>query len=248
MMTQNGHEVPESILVKIQKLLALSESANEHEAAAAASKAQELLFKHELSISDLEGVEANAKPVREEQLVVNEGHRGVNWKLKVLDAVVKTSMCRYLVSWYTLRPNRTVTKAYIIGRPADIEMAKYTFNFLRTELERLATAYVASYTGPWHGITVRNSWLMGAATGVSVKLNAEFDARRESSKKSTALIVNKETAIKEFMEREYPNLKGSYSSTTGDIARSAYTDGYQTGRQLGTARALSDSGSNKRLE
>lgn len=249
MMTPNGHEVPDKVFVRIQKLLALSTSSNENEAALAAAKAQELLFAYELEMSDVEGMDVDDKPVVQDIITVNEGHRGVNWKMTVFTTVVRTSMCRDLVSYYTPYPNHTITKGYIIGRPADIAMAKYTFNFLVSELERLARDYVNRYTGTDHRTRVRNSWLMGAASGVASKLNAEFNARRGESKGSFALVVNKDAAISVWMKEHYPRLGGTYSSSTPDYYNSgAYEAGYETGKNLGTARALGDGSETKRLK
>ena len=45
--------VDQNLLEKISKLLALTSSPNEHEAALAAEKAAELLAKHNLSVADL---------------------------------------------------------------------------------------------------------------------------------------------------------------------------------------------------
>ncbi|MFR2890971.1 MAG: DUF2786 domain-containing protein, partial [Clostridium butyricum] len=44
----------EDIILKIQKLLALSKSSNENEAQNAMLKAQQLLIKHKLSLKDVE--------------------------------------------------------------------------------------------------------------------------------------------------------------------------------------------------
>jgi hypothetical protein len=244
----NGHEVPENVLMKIQKLLALSTSSNENEAALAAAKAQELMFRYELATADVNGIEIDVEPVQKsDKVTINEGHRGVNWKMDVMGALVNTSFCKWVVGWYTPRPNFTKTTATIIGRPHDIDVVKYTFNYLVAELERLATAYTAAYVGPWHKITVRNSWLMGASAGVSSRLFTEFRERQSESEQSKALVINKQAAVSEFYNKTYGTNLGSYSSQEGATARSAFNAGYNTGKQLGTARAIGDGSATKRI-
>lgn len=248
MLNTQGVEVPEKILVRIQKLLALGTSSNENEAAAAAAKAQELLLKYELEMSQVEGVVVDGKPVQEDRIVINDGHRGVNWKMTVFTAVAETSMCRPLVSWYTYAANRTRTTGFLIGKTADIEMAKYTFNFLVAELERLGDKYVREYSGYEHRTRVRNSWFLGAAAGVAQKLRFEFNERRGESQEMFALVLHKDAALQEYMAQHYPKLGGSWSSSTGDyLDAGAYRDGHETGRSLGSRRALGDGSETKRL-
>jgi len=248
MMHQNGTEVPDNVVAKIQKLLALSHSSNEHEAALAAAKAQDLMFRYELATADVNGVEVDVQPVgKSGTVIINEGHRGVNWKMDLMGAIVNTSFCKWIVNWHTPRPNFTRTTATIIGRPGDIDVVTYTFNYLVGELERLSGEYTAAYVGSYHKITVRNSWLMGAAAGVSSKLNAEYRARQGETEQTKALVVNKMGAVKEFFDVTYGTKLGSYSSTNGMQASSAFNAGYTTGKQLGTARAIGDGSATPRL-
>lgn len=241
-------EVPEAIIARIKKLQALSQNnANENEAAAAAAKMQDLLFKYEVEMSQVDGFELDAKPVGQERgVVINEGHRGVNWKVPLFTVVAETSLCTPLVSWYTPRPNFTRTNGTLIGRPGDIEMAKFTFNYLVAELERLVIVYLNGYNGYEHKTRARNSWLMGASAGVGRKLRTEFNSRRSESTTSFDLVVKRDAGLQAYMKEHYPKL-GTYGSSVPDLDNASYNRGFETGRNLGVGRGIGDGGATKRI-
>jgi hypothetical protein len=241
--------IPEKVLTRLKKLQALaSNNTNENEAAVAVARMQALLFEHELSVEDIDGFEVDDKPVSEDKVTILEGHRGVQWRTNVFTAVATTSLCRILMSWSTPRPNVTRTVGWLIGKPADIEMAKFTFNYLVNELERLVVVYLETYSGWEHKTRARNSWLLGASIGVSKKLRSEFNERKGDSPKAFDLIVRKDAALDAYMADHYANLKGSYSTSGAEyIDRSAFNSGYDTGRQLGTRRGIESSSSTKQI-
>jgi hypothetical protein len=248
-MNGNGQPIPDSVFARIKKLANLAtNNSNEHEAALAASKMQKMLFDYELSMADIDNVDLDEKPVEESKIVILEGHRGVQWRTNVFISVARTSLCRVLIGWFTPRPNVTRTTGYLIGRPADVEMAKFTFTYLINELERLVLVYLETYSGWEHKTRARNSWLLGASVGVSKKLNSEFNERKSESPKAFDLIVKKDAALDVFMAERYPNLKGSYSTSGAEyVDRAAYAAGYETGRQLGARRGIEASSSVKQI-
>lgn len=72
----------QKLVERIKKLLALSESSNENEAAIAAQKAQELLVLHNLELSDLSESDNEIKEVN-----IEESSKISNWKLSLADGV-----------------------------------------------------------------------------------------------------------------------------------------------------------------
>lgn len=87
-----------SLLGKIKKLLALSESPNENEAYAAARKAQMLMAAHGVESADLksipEGSELDEPLVNE--IIENFGQRVTGWKFSLLDAICRVNYCKCL--------------------------------------------------------------------------------------------------------------------------------------------------------
>ena len=58
----------EKIIERIKKLLELSKSSNEHEAAIAASRAAELMMDHQISEAEIHSSSVRAEPVVEEMI------------------------------------------------------------------------------------------------------------------------------------------------------------------------------------
>jgi hypothetical protein len=87
-----------SLLGKIKKLLALSESPNENEAYSAAQKAQILMATHGVESADLKSVPEGSEL---DEPLVNEmieyfGQRVTGWKFSLLDAICRVNYCKCL--------------------------------------------------------------------------------------------------------------------------------------------------------
>lgn len=111
------------IAEKIRRLLALSKSSNEHEAAAAAAKAQDLLHRYNLSVDQ---VDAAQRPDYGREIVDignNAGWRGV------LLHVIATPNTAQVIS---LGGGRYA----VIGQPHTIEVVRYLYEYLSREIER----------------------------------------------------------------------------------------------------------------
>lgn len=135
-------DVPERIIDQIRKLQALSGSSNEHEAALAASKAEELLQKYRLTIADL----AVNDPALDEAVELGEvvdipSGRGINfrWKVELLFALARYNFCKALISNYG-----THRRMMIIGRKTDTEVVRFLFDILTRQLEAWSLAYPVS--------------------------------------------------------------------------------------------------------
>ena len=136
------------IIEKIQKLLALGTSPNEHEAAAALAKAQSLMEEYDLSMMDLEHRKADDGSILEtDGEVYSVQGKPEAWREKVAKAVAKTSDCWVLSKGQKPVVNPKTGKTswgeahYLIGRKRDVELATYGIDFMLRELQRLADMY-----------------------------------------------------------------------------------------------------------
>src|ERR1700756_3031142 len=83
----------DKIMDKIRKVLAMSTSANEHEAAAFAAKVQSMLAEHNLSLSDIEDKGDNG----DESIVIDNEEKTTPypWRRPVAQGVAKMYFCEY---------------------------------------------------------------------------------------------------------------------------------------------------------
>ena len=117
---------------KIAKLLELAKSeANEHEAIAAAMKAQELLAKYELSEDDIIREEINDS-IYEEQV---DDVSSTYWDRLLAKAVADNFRCKCFLSYSGW--GRRVGKVVFYGYTRDIAVATTTYRFLKAVAEKL---------------------------------------------------------------------------------------------------------------
>src|SRR4029077_4566600 len=156
-------------LEKAKKLLRLSQSTNPHEAALAASRAQEIIdrFKIESISLDLEDKQSAPKPdepikdFRADPL--DDSGRAETWKYRLASEIAKQNQCKL----YSCRG------ICIIGRPSDATAVRYLCAWLSREIERLARSHCAGY-----GRNYFNNFRIGAAETVARRLAEQAEARR----------------------------------------------------------------------
>lgn len=109
------------IILKIKKLLALSESSNEYEAKLAMLKAQELLAKHKLSLKEVEEHEnIDIKVMAKE---TNITFRKAKWKANLADVIAENFNC-----YKYFHTNRTHTIVFL-GKDEDVIVCKIVFEY-----------------------------------------------------------------------------------------------------------------------
>ena len=128
----------ELIIDKIRKLIALSKSPNEHEAASAAAKAQALLLEHNIAAATL--TEGKSPPgfATDDQYVT----WGENWKGYVCSAIALLYLCRYIGTPYVV-PNsaRQIHQHSFVGLPHNAIVAREIARYVVEAIERVAALH-----------------------------------------------------------------------------------------------------------
>ena len=118
------------IIDKIKKLLSLSKSDNEHEAANAAAAAAGLMAQHQISIATLGEDDGDTiDDTLGTFYVDNSASRKVVWKGSIAFGVAASFGCQY----YWSGPHPTM-----VGRKGDVDAVKYIYAYLVREVNRLA--------------------------------------------------------------------------------------------------------------
>lgn len=108
------------VLDKIKKLLRLGQSSNPHEAALAIERAFEIASRHNIELASIDLDE-------EERRIVHEYHR-VGCRLSLDRKLILGIVLNYFNVGVVMCHARE--SVCFIGRPSDIEIAKYVFEFL----------------------------------------------------------------------------------------------------------------------
>jgi hypothetical protein len=226
MADDNGNDVR----IKIKKLLDLTGSPNEHEAALAMERVQTLLEKYSLTMSEIEGVSDEDNSIVDVIFIDGIG-RAPKWQSHLWAGISAAFDCTpyYSRSWDGSKKWR------IVGHEMDIEAAKATFEYLRRIVD------IATDSHLWHlasdpdeivkGVhptRARASFGVGFVSTVVQRVKQRRLDRLSQDCKTQALVFNKQAKVDKFVKETVPNLKPGGRERN----RSDY-DSYHAGRKAG---------------
>lgn len=163
---KNGGE-SDRILDKVKKLMALGQSGNEHEAAAALRKAERLLRRYNLS----PGNKGEKRPFI--RRTIDTGMQRMAVHIRVLATLLETffSVRVVLATQYDPRCDRVHKTIELLGSQENTACAEYCFHFISDRLEYLWDYHKHSITG--NRRTARKSFYLGILSGFRETLERE---------------------------------------------------------------------------
>jgi len=167
---------------KIRKLLELSLSDNEHEAATALRQAMSLMNKHNLNREEVYGQQMT------EHKIETPYYRIPDWYLSLASFMAKTSGC-FLI--YRNSRSDEASKAVITlaGRERDVENTLYLITFLERSLESRVRAYKKKLQS--QEVAYISSWVKSYRYGFITKIYGRIEESRKqffSAENSTGLV------------------------------------------------------------
>lgn len=224
------------IIEKIKKLLALSNSSNEHEAALAAGHAQRLLSEHNLAMAD---IEASHKPDKADKLETAVSKILPKW-LRHLSAGVSSAFdCQAI-------HHPATGKMTFIGVGADVQIAVYTFTYLDRTVRKLCSTYmknhVSSAIANRQRELMRQSYYLGAVSTINGRLREQ---KVQTPVTTGVLVLVKEGLIRQAMN-EIGTIRTMHSRRSY-ISSDAYSRGQNDGGEVGINHGISDASSRHRI-
>jgi hypothetical protein len=168
-----------AILRRVEKLLALSASANAHEAELAIAKSQELLLNHNLSSLQYETDDERVFLVR-----ILEQKRETP-KMRAIARILET----FFVSSIFKKKEGGICLE-IVGSRVNVEIAEYVAAFLEEELENLWIRTQKEHK-QLKGQTAKNSFLLGVARGYIEKVEALNQSYEKATGRALIQLHNK---------------------------------------------------------
>lgn len=220
----------ERIIERVRKLLALSNSSNEHEAALAAAHAQRLLAEHNLAMSELEVQDEGAGEVE-----LEVAKTVPKWLSSLFATVANTFDCFPVVT-----TTHFCSRLRFIGVGEDPGVAACTLQYLMKELRRLASAYLHNLPTCGRKLPsgererVRTSYLLGGVHGVRQAMNAQ---KAQTPTTSRALVPVKDALIRQYKEEHLGQLRNRRSRSS-TVVSAAFHQGRQDGASLQIKPAL----------
>lgn len=206
-----------AIKEKVAKLLALSNSSNENEAAMALAKAQKIILTYKLSIAECL---AAGNTFTDEQIVRDgvpliAATKIAQWQKSITYVLAKHNDCKTL-----LYPSIGVV---IFGRESDIQNVRQMLNYSIAQLWNLSPK--------GKGRIYSDSWYLGAINTISRRLE---DMRREELKAVTTyglVKLNEQSAKVETYISENIKTKSATKSSATIDAR-GYYQGVSDGKKI----------------
>lgn len=223
----------------IQGLQALEKSAkdigNIEEAAAAASKIQEILLKYNLDLEDIPDSEQEYNIENDlfnmsSYIRKNEGGFAVH----LISIIGANSFCKVVIQGNV----SNAQNVYIFGEKHNVESTKRLFNLLVQVLRDIEKSDWPSYTGHLKRGAYRRSFLKGAMMGVHHKMVSQTEEFKSSEK---GLILYDK--VQEKLSSEVNNFFGKSlkPSRKTKVHRDAYRRGVEKGKKVSLGKDLSPS-------
>jgi len=165
----------DEVIERIRKLLALAGgSANEHEAAVAASCAADMMDRYHLERAQVEvGTGERVISPIEDEALGDGADRVVQWRLQLASALAKIHGCR--AYWC-----RGVT---MLGRRDDIRAIGYSYAYLSNEVDLLAEKAWQAQSDKARPRAWKNAFRVGCVDRIAVRLR---EARQREAGPSSA--------------------------------------------------------------
>jgi len=239
----------ERLLKRAEKLLALAESANEHEAALAMQRVRQLYAKY-----NLERLDARREPAHVYCVIDNKQKRIASDESMIFSILNEHFFVRAIyTSLYDAKDLCAYKVVELHGTRENVLMAEYVYHFLKTRLDSLWRDYRRrpGKTG-LAGAKARRSYRLGVLSGFRDKLAqtpaVETTAGAESTSpaQTKALLALADRQLDEFIAARHPRLSTrKWGSGYGD--RDSFAAGKADGRALNLHRGLTHTGGNRGL-
>jgi hypothetical protein len=214
------------VIEKIEKLLALASSSNEHEAKLAAEKAAELLTIYNLTVEQVN--------VSKEKYLTQDCMERL--KSDVKDKYIGSILEKYFFIRiiYHRHFNRDIdtrtTIFQMIGTKTNLKIATFVLSFLNRKFPELFEEYREANMAPGNA---RQSYYLGLHHGLCEQLE-QAKTRAESH---TGLMVVKDAALDKYIDDKI-NPRSASDSSMSNVDRDAITAGKQDGKALKIGRGL----------
>jgi hypothetical protein len=222
----------EKVLLKAKQLLELSNSTYSiNEAANAAYKAQELLERHKLSVADLEATSGllNKEEIVSDKDSLDSMKSKITWKGSLAAQICDINICK---CWWAKKSGKNQLE--IVGRKSDIDVVRFLYNSIVTQVEILSKASLLK--GEGHGKTYSNNFKFGAVSAVISRLRAASNSVRNEYKGTAALVLvnKKEVELSKYIDNL--NLKLRSSKTFSARDDSGFNQGLKAGQSISLAK------------
>lgn len=234
-------EEEERMLKRAEKLLSLAESSNEHEAALAMQRVQQLYAKY-----NLDRIESRRLSTHVYCIIDRKTKRIEAAESMIFSILSDHFFVRVIyASRYDAKDLCTYKVAELMGTPENVAMAEYVFHFLWHKVQDFWKTY-SRMTGK--GARSRRSYMMGVMSGFREKLkDNEREIEQIVTSQSRALIKAADRELEEYVSYRHPKLSSRrWGGGRGD--HDSYSAGVRDGGTITIHKGLTRAAGNLGLK
>jgi len=240
----------ERMMRRVEKLLALATSSNEHEAFLAMERVRDLYLRYNM--------ERLAARTTEDftYCVINTKRQRVSREVQIVFSILSAHYFVEVIQVSTFDPHtcRDLQAYEILGTSRNVKLAEYVYHFLINTLPRLWQAYQSQTAKSQR---LRRSYMIGVLRGFDEKLRKETEWSKDQQSTQPGLVVAAQDTrrclqqfhreLHRFVKTRHPKIirKGAGSTT---LDRDTYAAGVKEGGRLTISHGIaSNSGAARYL-
>ncbi|OGR02405.1 MAG: hypothetical protein A2511_09495 [Deltaproteobacteria bacterium RIFOXYD12_FULL_50_9] len=229
------------MLARVEKLFALAQSANEHEAALAMQKANAILRRY-----NLEQLHRHAA-TDYDYLIINPGSKRIAAHQRLIAAILKDFFYVNVViaRQFEAQSGETLRVIELTGAKENLAVAEYVYHFLVGRLEYLWREYRKRTRAAGKE---KNSYWLGVLNGFREKLSLQDREAMRTTANNTAssLICASDPGLIRYYQTRYPRLR-TVQHNRPLVYAGTYQAGQQEGKQLLIHKGVAADGGNTGL-
>jgi hypothetical protein len=230
----------ERLLERVDKLLALAQSSNEHEAALAVERVRQMYTRY-----NIERIRSGATPSHV-HCVINRKRKRIPAEESTIFSILNAHfMVRAVFSTlYDAEDLAEYKVVELLGAHENVLMAEYVYHFLSKQLDTLWLQYRFR---TWQPASMRRSYMLGVLEGFRKKLaeSAAAEAKTDASESAStqALLRLADQQLDRFVETRFPRVS---TRTFGGGAhyRDSFNAGVSDGASITLHRGVSERAGN----
>jgi hypothetical protein len=225
----------EKLLNRVEKLLALAQSANEHEALLAMQKVQEIYGKHNLDRIQLK------RDANMDSLTISFKKKRVDHdESMIISILVKHFFVRVVyTNLYDAEQATEFKSVELLGATENLLMAEYVYYFLRGRVNSLWDEYLKANKVSRR---LRRSYILGVLKGFDEKLQRRSADSATSGRSEPGLMKIKDPALEQYVKHRYPRL-AKRSTSGSQLDTTTFQQGQSDGRSITLNKGISRRGS-----
>lgn len=230
----------EDIILKIQKLLALSKSSNENEAQNAMLKAQQLLIKYKLSIKDIEGY--CRESIKIENFDTEQRFRGKSWKANLAHIIADNFSCYFYFNVISNCRSR-VNSICFYGKEEDVIICNIMFIYaskcINAEGDKLVRRMKQDRRRKYFK-GIKDDYALGFIAGLKQRFNEQIRNNTE-----WGLVIQKDQVVIDEYEKFSKDFKRVNVSKKFYKYSNAFKLGEEDGKKFDISDKIENEGDNE---